>query len=369
MPNKENIDVVIVGGGQAGISLSYYLQQRPIPHVLLERERAFSSWHKRWDGFKVNTPNWMNTLPVLDANRVPGNDPDGFATREEIVNYLEDCLKTVNPPIRTNTNVHKITQLEKGLWEVHTPETVYETPNVAICIGGMCTPKVPLAAAKIPKSVPQIHSSEYRNPEQIKTKSILIVGSGSSGVQLCRCLVESRKFENIHLAVSNVLVLPEHILGIPTHRFLHFFGLFDVKKNSMLGKLMYSNLETKGDPIMRPTPIDFAKLHNVKLYGKFARTENSLLYFSDGQVLGLEDLTIIWCTGFRGEYSFIETQHKNVFDKTGYPNHTRGVIESVPGLYFVGLRYQHTVASHDLYGVGKDAKYVADHIQSRLTRE
>ena len=159
------------------------------------------------------------------------------------------------------------------------------------------------------------------------------------------------------------MILPCHILGIQTHRLLHFLGLFDVKRNYPLGKLMHFGLEKRGDPIMRPAPQDFAKLHGVRLYGKFTGAEGSRLRFGDGQALESDDITIIWCTGFRGDYTFIEPIRRNeVFDKSGYPMHNRGVVGGAAGLYFVGLRYQYTVASHDIYGVGKDARYVADHI-------
>ncbi len=363
MMNREYVDVAVVGGGQAGISLSYYLQQRQISHVVLERDRAFSSWRNRWDGFRTNTPNWMNTLPVIDEQIFPANEPYGFATREELVDYLEQCLAAVNPPIKTGVEVYEITQLDDGRWEVCTQDVAYTAQNVAVCIGAMSTPRVPEVAADIPSSVPQLHSSEYHNPEQITTQSVLLVGSGSSGVQICSILGQSGRFDQLHLAVSNVMVLPDRVLGIQTHRLLHFFGLFDIRNNSLLGKVMYSGLETQGDPIMRPTPRDFARLYGVQLYGKFTGAEGSVLHFSDGKTLDTEDLTIIWCTGFRGDYSFIQTQNREAtFDASGYPKHDRGVIDAAPGLYFVGLRYQHTVASHDLYGVGKDAKYVAEHI-------
>lgn len=367
MQNSEHIDVVIIGAGQAGISMSYFLQQQGVPHIVLERDRAFSSWHNRWDGFRTNTPNWMNTLPVLNTGQVPSNDPKAFATREEIVAYFEDCLTAVDPPIRTNVNVERIVQLEGGRWQVHTQDCIYETPNVVICTGAMSTPRIPQAAASIPESVPQMHSRDYQNPAQLETKSVLIVGSASSGVQICRLLCESGRFEQIHLAVSKVMVLPEHILGIQTHRFLHFLGLFDVRNNSLLGKVMYSGLETKGDPIIPPTPEDFSRQYGVKLYGKFAGVEGTHLRFDDGQTLATDDLSVLWCTGFRGEYTLIEPLHRNaVFDDNGYPRHDRGVSPGAAGLYFVGLRFQHTVASHDIYGVGNDAQYVAKQILQHM---
>jgi putative flavoprotein involved in K+ transport len=363
MVKREYIEVLIVGAGQAGVSLSYYLQQQQIPHILIERDRPFSSWHNRWDGFSANTPNWMNKLPMLHGNRYPSNTWDGFATKEEIADYFQDCLNAANPPVKTNTNVDKIIQLQNGNWQICTSEVVYEAPHVAICIGAMCTPKLPAFGAKLAPWIPQLHSSQYRNPEQVLTNSVLLVGSGSSGMQICKLLIQSGRFQQINLCVSNVLVLPRRIFGFQVHRFLHLFGFFDVKKNSLLGKLMYSRLESKGDPIMPPSPNKLAKMFNIRLFNRLTDTDGNLLRFSDGKILGTDDLTVIWCTGFQHDYAFIESHQPDmVFDVFGYPKHKRGVVDAAPGLYFVGLRYQHTVASHDIYGVGKDAKFVADHI-------
>jgi putative flavoprotein involved in K+ transport len=358
-------EVIIVGAGQAGIALAFYLQRLGVPNVILERDRAFASWHNRWDGFRTNTPNWMNTLPVLGTSKVPGNDPRGFATRQELVDYFAQCLEAVCPRLTTGTSVHRIAQCEDDTWTVHTGRQVYKTRNAAVCTGAMSAPWRPRLSADIPSSVPQLHSSDYRKPEQIATKSVLLVGSGSSGMQICRLLVESGRFDAIHLATSNVLVLPRRILGVQIHRLLHLLGLFDVRKDSLLGKLMYSSL-SRGDPITRPDPRDMAAKHDVLLHGRLTSVDGDTLRFADGSALGTGDLTILWCTGFRADYSFIEARSEDAFmSGSGAPNHARGVVASAPGLYFVGLRYQHTVASHDIYGVGKDAEFVAEHIYQR----
>jgi putative flavoprotein involved in K+ transport len=360
--------VLIIGAGQAGIALSCALQRLQVPHVILERDRAFSSWHNRWDGFRTNTPNWMNTIPVLEARRVPGDDPRGFATREEIVGYFEECIEAVRPRLVTGANVQRIIQEDDDSWSVHTTREIYRARAVAVCTGAMSAPRIPALAERIAPPVPQLHSSEYRKPDQITTGSVLVVGSGSSGMQICSLLAESGRLEQVHLALSEVLILPRKILGVQVHRFLHWLGLFDVRKDSLRGRLMYARLGSRGDPITRPAPRDVARKLGVLLHGRLTNVEGDTLGFSDGSTLGTQDLTIIWCTGFRADYGFIEARRPDAFiGESGYPNHSRGVVASAPGLYFVGLRYQYTVASHDIYGVGRDAEFVANQIQSQVT--
>lgn len=363
---SESVDAVVVGGGQAGIALSHYLQQRNVDHVVLERDQAFSSWRNRWDGFTTNTPNWMNTLPVLSGGGYPSDDPRAFATREELVDYFDQCLRAVDPPMRTGQEVIRIRSRAGGSWEVETTDGSYETHSVAVCTGAMATPNIPSEAAAIPDRVPQLHSSEYRSPDQIETSSALVVGAASSGVQICRLVAESGRVRGLHMAVSKVLVLPDRVFGVQTHRLLHAFRLFDVRTRSPIGRLMYSGLETRGDPIMRPTPRDLSRSHGVVLHGRFESVRGPSLHFADGTTLATDDLTIIWCTGFRSDYAFIETAQGSAFDETGHPVHTRGVVDAAPGLFFVGLRLQHTIASHDIYGVAKDAEFVAAAIAQRL---
>lgn len=359
-------EAVVIGGGQAGLTLSFFLQEARIEHVVYERDQAFSAWRDRWAGFRANTPNWMNTLPMVPPAQMAQAERDGFATREELLDYFDKCLLASTPPLQSGVNVDRVVQQDGGLWQVTMSDAIVETPNVAICVGAMSSPWIPPSARELGDSIVQLHSVGYREPGQIGTKSVLVVGSGSSGVQICDLLCQSDRFEEIHLAVSNVLVLPEAVLGVPIHRLVHFFGLFDVRITSPLGRLMFSSLETRGDPIVRPTPKDLARLYNVRLHDRFAGASGDSVRFADGEVLSTQGLTILWSTGFRSDFSFVEpTNRLAAFDAKGNPLHARGVVTAAPGLYFVGLRYQHTVASHDIYGVGKDARYVAEHIARR----
>ena len=369
MCEGERLGAAVIGAGQAGVSLSYYLTQRGVRHVVLERDRPFSSWRGRWEGFRANTPGWLTTLPMRPAP-VPGDDVDGFATRDQLVEYLDACYDTVSPPLRTAT-VTRVTQQPDG-WAVSTDDGEYLADNVAVCTGAMSVPRLPVAATRLPADVVQLHSSEYRNPEQITTSRVLVVGSGSSGVQIVRLLAESGRFAELHLALSKVLVLPTRVAGIPVHKAVGRLGLLDVRVNSALGRLMYSGFETRGDPILPPTPRRLARKHGMVLHGRLTEVTGEgpgrRIRFDDGSALATSDLTVIWCTGFTGDYSFIEPADRAAaFDERGYPRHERGIVAGAPGLSFVGLRYQHTSGSHDIYGVGRDAEYVAQHIAARTS--
>jgi putative flavoprotein involved in K+ transport len=304
---------------------------------------------------------------MLGSTRYPTGHRTGFATREQLLEYFDECLRAFEPPLRTGVCVICVTQLGDDVWEVETENEVIEASAVIICVGAMSSPRLPASADLLPVSVPQLHSSAYRSPDQIATRSVLVVGAGSSGTQISRLLSQSGRFDRVHLSVSKVLVLPRSVMGIQVHRFIHYFRLFDVRTTSPLGRLMYSGLESRGDPIMPPDPGDLARVYGVKLHDRVAAADERGVIFSDGEKLTTDELTIIWCTGFRSEFSFVSPQDRPAaFDPAGRPIHRRGVVDGSPGLYFVGLRYQHTVASHDIYGVGADARYVADHVHGRL---
>lgn len=361
------IGAAVIGGGQAGICLSHYLRKERIDHLVFERDRPFASWRNRWEGFCTNTPNWMNTLPLADPQPSLAEDPDGFAPRDELVRYFDACLDATKPPLLTGTEVKRVARQNDGTWLIETGEDRYMARAVAICNGAMSVPRLPRSAAYLPQSVPQLHSSQYRSPGQITTGQVLIVGTASSGVQITRLLCESAKFAKVHVALSKVLVLPKKILGLPIHRFIHRLGLFDVRTQSTIGRLLYSNLEGRGDPIMRPTPDDLQRQFDLDLRGRFAGVEAGTIRFADGTGLPTDDLTVIWCTGFQPDYRFLEIGNREIaFHPSGHPKHIRGISDALPGLYFVGLRYQHTVASHDIYGVAEDARFVAEAIRQQL---
>lgn len=358
---NESVNTVIVGGGPAGVATSYFLQQRQIAHVVLEKDRAFSEWYRRWDSFHMNTANWMNTLPGAKDEFAAGAKRDALGKKVDALRHFESYLSAVKPPIREYTKVISVKQTHQGTWRVVTPDSTYESANVVICTGTLRIPKIPLVATELPSTTFQIHSSEYRNPEQINGRYVLIVGSGNSGVQICEDLARAGRFDKITFAVSGNLTVPLKIMGIPTYTLIRWFRLMDLKPNSWLGRKYVQ--ENRGDPTIPPSPRQLSETYGVDLVGKVSMLDQAGIHCSDGRVVPYEALSVVWCTGFQTKYDFIEPLDRDkVFNSVGQPVHERGVVVNTPGLYFIGLRFQSTVASQAIYGMRNDAQYVAQHI-------
>ncbi len=358
---KKSISAVIVGGGPAGIAASYYLQQSQIEHIVLERDRAFSEWYKRWDSFHMNTANWMNSLPGATDEFAAGASRDALGSKVDALHHFETYLAAVNPPLREFTEVTSIKQTGNGAWNVAAPDPTYETANVVICTGTLRNPRVPSVAAELPSRVPQLHSSKYRNPEGIESRRVFVVGSGNSGVQICEDLARSGKFDETILAVSGNWTIPLEILGIPIYTIMRWFRLMDLKPNSWLArKLVQAN---KGDPTIPPSPRQLERRYEVDLVGKVIGLDKDGLHCSDNRTVPYEDLSVVWCTGFQTSYDFIEPLHRDeAFDTAGQPVHERGMVPAAPGLYFLGLRFQSTVTSQSIFGMVRDAQHVTQDI-------
>lgn len=364
--NSEQKKVVVVGGGQAGTATSYFLQRLGISHVVLEKEYAFSEWHKRWDSFHMNTANWMNMLPGATSEFAPGTDRDGLGTIEDALRYFQAYLSAVEPPLQERTEVTSVRQGENDIWRVVTSGSVFETTNVVICTGAFSHPRFPPVASRLPASVPQLHSHEYRNPSQIEGRHTLVVGSGNSGVQICHDLAKSQRFDALTLSTSGNMTFPLRILGIPIYTYARWLGLLDLKAHSWLGRRLVG--AGKGDPTIPPSPKQLARDYGVDLVGKVMRLENDGIRCSDGRLVSVEGLNVIWCTGFDPNHDFINPVDRHAaFGADGQPVHQRGVVPAAPGLYFVGLRDQYRVSSQDIYGVGRDARFIVQQIANRLS--
>jgi len=403
-------DVIIVGGGQAGLSVSYNLQKQGINHIIFEKNRIGHSWRNdRWDTFCLVTPNWQCQLPDFPY---PGNDPKGFMLKDEIVEYVEAFAQKVNPPIREGVSVTRVCRGQNGQLNVTTSCGEFTADHLVVATGGYDIPIVPDYAHSLPKRIKQIHSIDYRNPEQLPEGEVLVVGTGQSGVQLMEDLhLAGRK---VHLAVGSAPRSPRMYRGRETTEWLYDLGFYDLTIDR----------HPLGDEAKHKTnhfltgrsgghEIDLRKfaLEGVKLYGSMANIHGTTLEFQPDLTKNLDDAdeiyvnirndidryiadnnidapieppfrkvwepefdpisidadkenitSIVWAIGFRPNYRWIELP---VFDGRGFPQFDRG-ITNVDGLYFIGLPWLHTWGSGRFLGIADDAHYLANIIHGKL---
>lgn len=406
------VDTIVIGGGQGGLSTSYYLKKQGREHVVLEQTpQAAQVWRNRWDSFTLNTPNWMTCLPGVEYQ---GNDPDGFMPRDEVVAYFEAYIERFELPVRYGIRVTSIEPMEAG-YLVRTDKGEFEAANVVIATGLYQQPKIPPFSTNLPAGIHQLHSSEYRNPEALPAGAVLVVGSAQSGCQIAEELYLSGR--KVFLSVSSSPRIPRRYRGKDITYWLDLVGFFDKTVDQLpspkakfaasahstgidgghtinlhqfmrdgvvlLGRIqsirgnrialapdMKENL-AKGDKF----EADFVKQIDEYIESNGIEGPVEILpELRDGfQAEEITDLdlnsngisSVIWTTGFKFDFGLVKL---SAFDEDGYPLQKRGVTEFA-GLYFIGLPFLTKFKSGLLAGVGDDAAHVAEHISSRTNHE
>lgn len=398
----EQIDTLIVGGGQGGLSTSYHLIQQDREHVILEQaDQAAVAWRNRWDSFTLITPNWMIRLPGAEYQ---GDAPDGFTARDEVVAYFEEYIERFDLPIRYGFRVTSVEPIEAG-YLVSTDEAEFEAASVVIATGMFQQPKIPPFSTNLPSEIRQLHSSEYRNPEALPDGAVLVVGSAQSGCQIAEELYQSGR--KVYLSVGSAGRLPRRYRGKDATRWLDEMGFTDRTVDELPspkakfaasahgtgkdgghtinlhqfardGVVLLGHIQSVQEDRIVLAPdlkeslakvdkfeADFVKQVDeyIEKTGLDAPTE-TLPELRDGyeaEVILELDLksvgitSVIWATGYKFDFSLVKLP---AFDEDGYPVQNRGVTE-YPGLYFVGLPFLHTIKSGLLAGVGDDAAHVA----------
>ncbi|MDX2212020.1 MAG: MSMEG_0569 family flavin-dependent oxidoreductase [Oculatellaceae cyanobacterium bins.114] len=407
---KNHYSVAIVGGGQAGLSMSYCLSERGFDHIIFEKNQIGYSWRsKRWDSFCLVTPNWQCQLPGF---AYPGADPNGFMKKDEIVQYIEEYAASFNPPIKEGVEVLRVSKNEaQGVFELATSIGDYTADQVVIASGSYHLPKIPRIAERLPKEIVQIHSSEYRNPQSLPDGAVLVVGTGQSGCQIAEDLHLAGR--QVHLCVGSAPRSPRRYRGKDVVDWLDQMGYYDLSIDDHPQK---EKVRTKANHYVtgrdggREIDLRQFALEGMKLHGRLKVISNGILEFADDLKQNLDQAdavaesikksidafiekhrikapidppyqpvwqpkteastihceqakitTVIWCTGYQSDFSWVEVP---VFDGKGYPGHERGVT-LVRGLYFLGLPWLYTWGSGRFSGVARDAVYLADYIAAR----
>jgi putative flavoprotein involved in K+ transport len=341
------LEVVVVGGGQAGLAIGYFLARQSRDFAILEAAREpAAAWRERWDSLKLFTPARYDALPGLPF---PG-DPDRYPGRDEVVAYLTDYARHFDLPVQLDSSVRAIRK-NGSAYVVELDDRTYEADQVVVATGPFQVPFVPPIAERLDPALVQLHSTGYRSPETIPDGPVLVVGGGNTGFQIAEELSGSRE---VHLSIgSRQTPLPQRILGRDLFWYLEATGLIRKTTSSRIGRRMEGR-----DTLIGSTPRAIRRRHGVKLHGRATDAAGSTVSFGDGTTL--EVGAVIWATGFRVDHSWVGVP---VFDDNGRLVHRRGVTDS-PGLYFLGLSWQHTRGSALLGWVKDDAEHIAHQINT-----
>ncbi|GAB7524840.1 flavin-containing monooxygenase [Paraburkholderia sp. 2C] len=400
-----SIDTLIVGAGQAGVAMSEHLSRQGVPHLVLERGRIAERWRSgRWDSLVANGPAWHDRFPGLEFDEL---DPDAFPSKERVADYFVDYAKKFNAPIRTGVEVRQVIRASgRPGFVVDTSDGVIEANRVVVATGAFQRPLIPPIVSK-DESLTQIHSADYRNPGQLPDGAVLVVGAGSSGVQIADELQRSGR--NVYLSVGPHDRPPRAYRKRDYCWWLGVLGEWD-KEVATPGR-EHVTIAVSG--ARGGQTVDFRALANqgITLVGLTKSFESGVMHFEadlasnlargDENYLALLDAadayianngldlpeepaarkvlpdpecvtrpvleldlrqagvtSIIWATGYTADYSWLKV---NAFAPNGKPQHQRGV-STEPGIYFLGLPWLSRRGSSFIWGVWHDARHIADHI-------
>jgi putative flavoprotein involved in K+ transport len=341
----ERRDVIVVGGGQAGLAIGYFLAEQGRRFTILDAaDMPAAAWRARWDSLRLFTPARYDGLP---GRPFPG-DPDRYPGRDEVVSYLTDYARDFGLPVELGSRVRSISRTEDG-YVVELDDRTYESDQVVVATGPFQIPRTPAFAVSLDPEIVQLHSSAYRTPEAIPEGAALVVGGGNTGFQIAGELAGSHE---VHLAIgSRQTPLPQRILGRDLFWYLEAVGLIRQTTASRIGRRM-----VRRDTLIGSSRRALHRRHGVNLHGRAVQATGTKVSFSDATSVDVR--SVIWATGFGVDHSWIDVP---VLDEEGHLVHQRGVTQS-PGLYFLGLPWQHTRGSALLGWVKDDAEYIAQQI-------
>lgn len=343
---------VIIGGGQAGLAMGYFLKKEKLSFVIIEKNgNVGDSWRQRYNSLVLFTPRQYSSLPGL---QMIGPSED-FPTKDDMADYLNDYVKHFDLPVMLNTNVTQLNKLPDGSFIIETTSGIIKAQQVIIAAGAFQKPYIP-PLSKDGTGAFQLHSSEYRSPEEVPGGEVLIVGGGNSGAQLAVELAKDRK---VTIAVGHRMkFLPLTILGKSIFYWLEKLGLLFAGADTIKG----SWFQKQKDPIFGKELKTLIQNKKVDVKPKAIQVSDKEVLFEDGTQRNFE--SIIWSTGFVPSYEWIHIE--GVVSAEGKPIHKRGVTQ-IKGVYFIGLPWQYQRGSALICGVGKDAEYLLGVVLSNRT--
>jgi putative flavoprotein involved in K+ transport len=355
--NENQFETVIIGGGQAGLATAYHLTRRGLPFVILdENDRVGAAWRNRWDSLKLFTPGRYSSLPGMpcpvQSRSFPGKD--------DMSDYLQAYVDRFGLPVRTGFKVDWVI-FDGDRYTIETNRGRISAYNVVVATGAFHNPRIPEFADKLDPDIVRMHSSQYKTPLQVREGPVLVVGAGQSGAEIALDMAGEHK---VWLSGRDTGEEPT-VSGTLADRLITPIIVFAATKvvnvANPIGRKFRKHFFYTPHGIPRAGGTKKRLLNaGVEWVGRTTGTSDGYPQLEDGRVMQVAN--VIWCTGFRTDYSWIDLP---IFDEYGYPVHKRGVVSSHPGLYFMGLPFQRTLSSTLILGVGKDAGYIANHIASK----
>jgi putative flavoprotein involved in K+ transport len=350
--DAERFDTIVIGAGQAGLSMGYRLAKAGRRFVILDaNERVGDAWRNRWDSLRLFTP---ARLDGLEGMRFPAKG-DAFITKDQMADYLEAYATRFDLPIRTGVRVESLSRRGDG-FVVVAGDRRYEADNVVVAMSNYQVPSVPTFAKDLDPGILQLHSTEYRNPAQLREGAVLVVGAGNSGADIALEIASSHpswmageEFGHIPFRIESFV--SRHVLV----RIVRFVGHRVLTVRTPIGRKVRPKMMEGAAPLVRVKPQDLVDA-GIQRVSRIAGVRDGKPVTEDGAILDVA--SVVWCTGFRPGFSWIRFP---IIGERDEPEHERGVTPE-PGLYFVGLNFLYAMTSDTVNGISRDTAYIAQHL-------
>ena len=353
---SKRTQTIVIGGGQAGLSVGYHLAKRGIPFLILDaNQRIGDAWRNRWDSLRLFTPARYAGLPGMPFP-APG---DAFPSKQEMASYLESYAKRFHLPIQTGVRVDRLFK-DGERFVVTAGGQRFESDNVVVAMANYQTPRRPAFAQELDRCIVQLHSHDYRNPSQLQDGGVLIVGVGNSGADIGMEVARTHPTwisgkESGHIPFPIDSVIARFLLV----RVVRFIGHHVLSVRTSIGRKLRPKLLSRAAPLVRVKPKDLVHA-GIERVPRVVGVQNGLPLLADGRALDVKN--VIWCTGYHPGFSWIDLP---IFGDDSQPRHELGVVTEVPGMYFVGLHFLYSMTSATVTGVGRDAERVARAVKLR----
>ena len=358
---SEHVDTLVIGGGQAGLAVGYHLSQRGLPYAIVDaNDRIGDAWRNRWDSLRLFTPKRLDALPGMPF---PGYHW-AFPSKDEMADYLESYARSFDLRVENGVRVESLSR-EGDHFVATAGGRRFEADNVVVAMSSWQEPRVPGFADELDPSIVQLHVADYSNPGQLQPGGVLVVGAGNSGAEVANELARTHDVWLSGPSTGALPFRPESVLArilMPVVGRVIFHRVLTT--STPIGRKARPKMVSTGEPLIRVKPKDLAE-RGVERVPRVTGVQHGQPLLEDGR--RIEVANVVWCTGFQPAFSWIDLPV--IEEGMREPNHRRGVVEEMPGLYFVGLKFLYSVSSEQIHGVGRDAARIADAIAARRGRD